>query len=135
EVVDNETLGGAVTHCEISGVTDYKQPDDKACLDSIKNIMAMLGSPKLAGFDRIKPAAPRLNANEIYGILPHSREKPFDMKEILLRLLDDSAFEEYKAHYGKTIICGLGRIDGWAVGIVANQRKVVKTKTGEMQFG
>lgn len=135
EVVDNESLGGAATHCEISGVTDYKQPDDKTCLDSIKNIMSMLGAPQSAGFDRIKSARPKLEEHQLYGILPRFREDSFDMNDIILRLLDNSSFEEYKALYGKTLICGLGRIDGWAVGIVANQRKIVKTKTGEMQFG
>lgn len=135
EVVDNETLGGATTHSEISGVTDYKFPDDRSCLDSIKNIIGMLGAPTLAGFDRIKGRDPIKNPEDIYGILPASREEQYDMKEIILRLLDNSDFEEYKELYGKTIICGLGRIDGWAVGIVANQRNVVKTKSGEMQFG
>lgn len=135
ETIDNETLGGATTHCEISGVTDYKQPDDKTCLDSIKNIFSMLGKPKDAGFDRIKAAPPRLNEKDIYGILPSSREKPYDMKDIIHRIIDNSEFEEYKAHYGQSIICGLGRVDGWAVGFVANQRKVVKSKKGEMQFG
>jgi len=135
EDIDNETLGGASTHCEISGVTDYKHPNDAACLDSIRKVMSMIGSPKNAGFDRIKPAAPKLNEEEIYGFLPESRENPYDMREIILRLLDNSEFEEYKALYGQSIICGLGRIDGWAVGIVANQRKVVKSKKGEMQFG
>lgn len=135
ESVDNETLGGATTHCEISGVTDYKQPDDKTCLDSIRKIMGMLGKPKDAGFDRVKPAPPKSDAREIYGILPASREKPYDTKEIIRRLVDHSEFEEYKALYGQSIVCGLGRVDGWAVGIVANQRKVVKTNKGEMQFG
>jgi acetyl-CoA carboxylase carboxyltransferase component len=135
EDIDNETLGGATTHCEISGVTDYKQPNDEACLNSIRNIMSMLGAPKNAGFDRRKPAAPKLREQDIYGILPDNREKPYDMKELILRLVDDSAFEEYKELYGQTIICGLARIDGWAVGIVANQRKVVKSKKGEMQLG
>jgi len=135
EDIDNETLGGASTHCEISGVTDYKHPNDAACLDSIRKVMSMLGSPQNAGFDRIKPAAPKLNEEEIYGFLPESRENPYDMREIILRMLDNSEFEEYKALYGQSIICGLGRIDGWAVGIVANQRKVVKSKKGEMQFG
>lgn len=135
EDVDNETLGGATTHCEISGVTDYKQPNDQACLDSIRNIMSMTGDYTKAGFDRIKPQLPKLNAEDIYGILPENREKPFDMKEIILRLLDDSAFEEYKEGFGQSILCGLGRVDGWAVGIVANQRKLIKSKKGEMQFG
>lgn len=135
EDIDNETLGGATTHCEISGVTDYKHPNDKACLDSIRRIMSMLGAPQQAGFDKIKSALPKLNEEDIYGILPDNREKPFDMKDIILRLVDNSEFEEYKALYGQTIVCGLARIDGWAVGIVANQRKVVKSKKGEMQFG
>ncbi len=135
EDVDNETLGGATTHCEISGVTDYKQPNDKACLDSIRNIMSMTGDFAKAGFDHIKPAPPKLNEKDIYGILPISRENPYDMREIILRLLDNSEFEEYKTGYGQSIICGLGRVDGWAVGIVANQRKVLKSKKGEMQFG
>lgn len=135
EDVDNESLGGAAMHCEISGVTDYKQPNDKACLDSIRNIMSMTGDYTKAGFDRIKPASPKLDEKEIYGILPDTRDKPYDVKEIILRLLDNSEFEEYKAEYGKTIVCGLGRIDGWAVGIVANQRKVVKSGKKEMQFG
>ncbi len=135
ESVDNETLGGATTHCEISGVTDYKQPDDRTCLDAIRRIVGMLGKPKEAGFDRIKPVPPRLDEQEIYGILPASREKPYDMGEIIRRLADNSDFEEYKAGYGQSIICGLGRVEGWAVGFVANQRKVVKSKKGEMQFG
>jgi 3-methylcrotonyl-CoA carboxylase beta subunit len=135
EDIDNETLGGASTHCEISGVTDYKHPNDAACLDSIKNIMSMIGAPQNAGFDRIKPAMPKLDEQEIYGILPSARENPYDMRDIIYRLLDNSEFEEYKQLYGQSIICGLGRVDGWAVGIVANQRKVVKSKKGEMQFG
>ncbi|SDZ86429.1 acyl-CoA carboxylase subunit beta [Pedobacter hartonius] len=135
EDVDNETLGGATTHCEISGVTDYKYPNDQACLESIRNIMSMLGEPQSAGFSRIKPAPPKLDPQEIYGLLPENREKQYDMHEIIYRLTDDSEFEEYKKEYGQSIICGLGRIDGWAVGIVANQRKVVKSKKGEMQFG
>jgi len=135
EDIDNETLGGATTHCEISGVTDYKHPNDAACLDSIRKIMSMIGKPQLAGFDRIKPAEPKLDEQEIYGFLPGNRENPYDMRDIIHRLLDNSEFEEYKKLYGQSIICGLGRIDGWAVGIVANQRKVVKSKKGEMQFG
>jgi 3-methylcrotonyl-CoA carboxylase beta subunit len=126
EEVDNETLGGATTHCEISGVTDYKHPNDQACLDSIRNIISKLGAPQIAGYDRIKAMLPKLDQEEIYGVLPENREKPYDMLEIIHRLVDDSDFEEYKQLYGQSIICGLGRIDGWAVGIVANQRKVVK---------
>jgi len=135
EDVDNETLGGATTQCEISGVTDYKHPNDQTCLDSIRNIMNKVGDYTKAGFDRIKPLAPKLNEKDIYGILPDNREKAYDMYEIIKRLIDDSEFEEYKAGYGQSIICGLGRVDGWAVGIVANQRKVIKSKKGEMQFG
>ncbi|GIV29435.1 MAG: methylcrotonoyl-CoA carboxylase [Bacteroidia bacterium] len=135
EDIDNETLGGATTHCEISGVTDYKCANDKDCLDRIKRIMSKLGHFPTAGFDRIAPAPPKKNPQEINGIIPASRDKQFDMYEIIERLVDNSEFDEYKALYGKTIICAYARIDGWAVGIVANQRKVVKTKKGEMQFG
>ncbi|HEX8377579.1 MAG TPA: carboxyl transferase domain-containing protein [Pedobacter sp.] len=135
EDVDNETLGGATTHCEISGVTDYKHPNDHACLDAIKNIMSKLGAPMNAGFDRIESANPVKSAEDIYGLLPENREKPYDMLEIIHRLVDNSEFEEYKQLFGQSITCGLGRIDGWAVGIVANQRKVIKSKKGEMQFG
>ena len=135
EDVDNETLGGATTHCEISGVTDYKHPNDQACLDSIRNIMSMLGAPQNAGFDRSKPAKPKENEEELYGIIPENRDKQYEILDLINRLVDNSEFEEYKKGYGQSIVCGLGRIDGWAVGIVANQRKVVKSKKGEMQFG
>ncbi|MCB0409983.1 MAG: acyl-CoA carboxylase subunit beta [Flavobacteriales bacterium] len=135
ETVDNETLGGATTHCEISGVTDYKCKDDKDCLDRIKNIFDKIGDYDKAGFNRVKAQKPKLNENEIFGILPDSREKPYNVKDIILRLVDNSEFEEYKDEYGKTLVCGYARIDGWAVGIVANQRVVVKSKKGEMQFG
>jgi 3-methylcrotonyl-CoA carboxylase beta subunit len=135
EDVDNETLGGATTHCEISGVTDYKHPNDETCLDSIRKIMSMLGAAENAGFDRIKPVPPAKDVQEIYGLLPESREKPYDIMDIIERLVDGSEFEQYKELYGQSIVCGLGRIDGWAVGIVANQRKVVKSRKGEMQFG
>jgi len=135
EEVDNETLGGATTHCEISGVTDYKFPNDKACLDAIKKSMGKVGDFTKAGYDRIKSAPPKLDENDIYGLLPDNREKAYDMNEIIKRLVDGSEFDEYKELYGKSIICGLGRIDGWAVGIVANQRKIIKSGKGEMQFG
>jgi acetyl-CoA carboxylase carboxyltransferase component len=135
EDIDNETLGGATTHCEISGVTDYKQPNDAACLDSIKNILSKVGDYDKAGFDRAKSAEPIKDQKEIYGILPDNREKPYEMRDIIDRLVDNSDFEEYKEKYGQSILCGLARVDGWAVGIVANQRKVVKSKKGEMQFG
>ncbi|MBN8702543.1 MAG: acyl-CoA carboxylase subunit beta [Bacteroidetes bacterium] len=135
EDIDNETLGGATTHCEISGVTDYKCKDDKDCLDRIKNIFDKIGSFEKAGFDRVASKAPKKDEKEIYGIIPDARDKQYDMQEIIDRLVDESNFEEYKETYGKSILCGLARIDGWAVGIVANQRKVVKSKKGEMQFG
>ncbi len=135
ESIDNETLGGATTHCEISGVTDYKAKDDAAALDTIKNIMDKIGDFPKAGFNRSAPIKPKDKPEDIYGILPRSRAEQYDMMEIIKRLVDDSKFEEYKAGYGQTILTGYARIDGWAVGIVANQRKVVKTKKGEMQFG
>lgn len=135
ENIDNETLGGATTHCEISGVTDYKAKDDKDALDKIKNIVDKIGDFEKAGFNRIKAVKPKLNENEIYGILPKSRSDQYDMMEIINRLVDDSQFEGYKDGYGQTIITGYARIDGWAVGIVANQRKVLKSKKGEMQMG
>jgi len=135
EEIDNETLGGATTQCEISGVTDNKFPDDKSCLDYIRSIMDKLGRLPDAGFDRAKPSLPKLNQQEIYGILPEARDKQYDMHEIINRLVDESEFDEYKEKYGQTILCGYARIDGWAIGIVANQRKVVKSKKGEMQFG
>ncbi|AEK23909.1 acyl-CoA carboxylase subunit beta [Capnocytophaga canimorsus] len=135
EDIDNETLGGATTHCEISGVTDFKAKDDKDALDRIKRTMAKIGAYEKAGFNRVEVQKPLKNPQEIYGILPKSRAEQFDMMEIILRLVDNSEFDEYKAGYGQTLITGYARIDGWAVGIVANQRKVVKTKKGEMQFG
>jgi 3-methylcrotonyl-CoA carboxylase beta subunit len=135
EIIDNETLGGATTHCEISGVTDYKFPDDQSCLDAIKRIFSKMGAPENAGYNRTEARLPKEKPEDIYGILPVSREEPYDMREIIARLVDDSAFDEYKELYGQTILCGLARIDGWAVGIVANQRKIVKTKKGEMQLG
>jgi acetyl-CoA carboxylase carboxyltransferase component len=135
ETIDNETLGGATTHCEISGVTDYKCADDNDCLDRIKNIMDKIGDYNKAGFSRKKAQKPKLDPKELFGILPDVREKPYNIKDIIARLVDNSEFEEYKEEYGKTIVCGYARIDGWAVGIVANQRIVVKSKKGEMQFG
>lgn len=135
EVIDNETLGGATTHCEISGVTDYKAKDDKDALDTIKNIMGKIGDYDKAGYNRVTSAKPKEKEDDIYGIVPKSRSEQYDMLEIINRLVDNSDFEQYKEGYGKTILTGYARIDGWAVGIVANQRKVVKTKNGEMQFG
>ncbi len=135
EEVDNESLGGATTHCEISGVTDYKAKDDKDALNKIKNIVDKIGDFDKAGFNRRKAQKPKEKIEDIYGILPGSRTEQYDMGEIINRLVDNSEFEEYKEGYGKTILTGYARIDGWAVGIVANQRKVVKTAKGEMQFG
>lgn len=135
ENIDNETLGGATTHCEISGVTDYKAKDDKDALDRIKNIMKSIGEFEKAGFDRIESSEPKENPEEIFGIIPASRAEQYDTYEIIKRLVDNSDFEEYKPDYGKTIICCTARIDGWSVGIIANQRKMVKSGKGEMQFG
>ena len=135
ESIDNETLGGATTHCEISGVTDYKAKDDKDALDTIKNIVSKIGGYQKAGYNREKAEKPAADPNEIYGLLPKSRAAQYDMREIIKRLVDASDFEEYKEGYGQSILTGYARIDGWAVGIVANQRKLVKTKKGEMQFG
>lgn len=135
EDVDQETLGGAKTHCEISGVTDYKMPDDKTCLATIRKLISKIGKAEKAGFDRIKPSLPLLNPSEIVGVFPENPTKPYDMLEIIKRMVDDSDITLYKEDYGKSILCGYARIDGWAVGIVANQRLVVKNAAGEMQFG
>ncbi len=135
ENIDNETLGGATTHCEISGVTDYKAKNDADALNRIKNIMKSIGNYEKAGFDRVESAAPKVNPSEIFGIIPASRTEQYDTLEIIKCLTDNSEFEEYKPDYGKTIICATARIDGWSVGIVANQRKMVKNGKGEMQFG
>ncbi|MDG1221775.1 MAG: carboxyl transferase domain-containing protein [Polaribacter sp.] len=135
ESIDNETLGGATTHCEISGVTDYKALDDKDALDKIKRIVDKIGDFDKAGFNKIKSEAPKENQEDIFGILPKERNAQYDMLEIIKRLVDKSEFDQYKEEYGQTILTGYARIEGWAVGIVANQRKLVKTKKGEMQFG
>ncbi|MDP2688056.1 MAG: carboxyl transferase domain-containing protein [Aequorivita sp.] len=140
ESIDNEELGGATTHCEVSGVTDYKAKDDKDALDKIKNIVSKIGDYNKAGFNREKAVKPKEKQEDIYGIIPKSRAEQYDMREIIKRLVDDSGFEEYKEGYGQTILTGYARIDGWAVGIVANQRTLVKTtkaktKPSEMQFG
>ncbi|MFN7260056.1 MAG: acyl-CoA carboxylase subunit beta, partial [Cyclobacteriaceae bacterium] len=135
EDIDNETLGGATTHCEISGVTDNKFPSDQACLDHIRSLFDKIGAKEKAGFNRVEKKLPKFKTEEIYGLIPSDRTKPYDMGEIITRLVDDSEFDEYKALYGKTILCGFARIEGWAVGIVANQRKTVKNKKGEMQMG
>ncbi|MEM9076453.1 MAG: acyl-CoA carboxylase subunit beta [Bacteroidota bacterium] len=135
ESIDNETLGGATTHSEISGVTDYKAKDDKDALDTIKNIVGKIGDFDKAGFNRVTAKKPKENPKDIYGILPKLRSDQYDMLEIIKRIVDDSEFEQYKEGYGQSILTGYARIEGWAVGIVANQRKVVKTNKGEMQFG
>ncbi|MDG1573062.1 acyl-CoA carboxylase subunit beta [Robiginitalea sp. M366] len=135
ESVDNETLGGATTHSEISGVTDYKAANDQDALDRIRSLMDKMGARPQAGFDRKKAIAPGKDPEDIFGILPGSRSEPYNMLELIERLVDADSFEQYKEGYGKTLLTGYARIDGWAVGIVANQRKVVKTKKGEMQFG
>jgi acetyl-CoA carboxylase carboxyltransferase component len=152
EDIDNETLGGAVTHTEISGIADYKFKTEQECMDHIKKMFSMLGEKPKAGFDRIAAKAPKKNAEELYGLFPHDG-KPYDMVDMIECMVDagpsaslspsakdastslSTSFEQYKPDYGKTIVCGYGRIDGWAVGIVANQRKIVKSKKGEMQMG
>jgi 3-methylcrotonyl-CoA carboxylase beta subunit len=135
ETIDNETLGGATTHCELSGVTDYKAKNDTDALDKIKSIIDKIGDFDKAGFSKITAKKPKENPEELYGILPKSRADQYDMYEIIKRLVDGSEFEEYKSDYGKSLITAYARIEGWAVGIVANQRKLVKNAKGEMQFG
>lgn len=136
EDIDNETLGGATTHSEISGVTDYKMADDNECLETIRDLVDKIGEigPK-AGFSRKESLPPKSNPKDIYGILPVERQKPYDVRKVIKCLADDSKITEYKAGYGQSIVCAYARIDGWSVGIVANQRKIVKSKKGEMQFG
>ena len=135
ETIDNETLGGATTHCEISGVTDYKAKDDKDALDRIRTIMKSIGDYEKAGFDRTESFPPKEKIEDIFGHMPVSRGDQYDTFNIIKCLVDNSEFEEYKGDYGKSIICATARIDGWSVGIVANQRKLVKNGKGEMQFG
>ncbi|MGL1885807.1 MAG: acyl-CoA carboxylase subunit beta [Reichenbachiella sp.] len=135
EQIDNETLGGATTHCEISGVTDNKYDSDQDCLAAIKRVFDKLGATESVGFSRVEAKAPKEDPKEIYDIIPKDRVKPYDMKEVLKRLVDDSELDEYKEDFAQTMICAYARIEGWAVGLVANQRKMVKTKKGEMQMG
>ncbi len=135
EEVDAEKLGGAEMHSEISGVTDYKMPDDSACLETIRRLISKLGHSPAGGFDRIAPKSPRLDPTEVYGLIPEDRAKPYDMHSVLSTILDEGDFEEYKQGYGKTLITAYARVDGWAVGVVANQRSVAKTRSGEMQVG
>ncbi len=135
EDVDSETLGGAATHNEISGIADYKFSNEQDCLDQVKKIISKYGHRPTAGFDRAEPALPKKDPKEIYGIMPVGNAKPYDVVEIIERIVDNSEFEQFKEHYGKTMLCGYARIDGWAVGIVANQRLVIKNKKGELQMG
>lgn len=135
ETVDQETLGGATTQTEISGIIDYKMPDDATCLKTIRELIAQIGASKKAGFDRIESQLPKIDQQKIYKNFPAERTTPYDIKEVLKCIVDDSKLIEYKKDYGKTITCAYARIDGWSVGIVANNREIVKTATGEMQFG
>lgn len=135
EDVDLQTLGGATTHTEISGIADYKFDNEQDCLDQVKRIVDKLGAQNKAGFDRIKPATPKKDPNEIYGFVSADNSKQYDVVDVIERLVDNSEFDQFKEDYGKTIVCGYARIDGWAVGIVANQRTVIKNKKGEIQIG
>jgi acetyl-CoA carboxylase carboxyltransferase component len=135
ETIDNETLGGAVTHTEISGVCDYKTENDQECLATIRKLIDKIGQPENAGFDRQTAIEPKEDLKNVYGILPQDRSKPYSTKALLRCIVDDSEFTEYKEEYGKSIVCAYARIDGWSVGIVANQREIIKNAKGEMQFG
>ena len=135
ENIDNETLGGATTHTEISGVCDYKVANDEECLKTIRKMMSQIGAPESAGFDRIESIAPKEEAKKVYGILPSERAKPYNVHQILDCIFDEGSITEYKSDYGKTIVCAYARLDGWSVGIVANQRELSKNAKGEMQFG
>ena len=135
ESIDNETLGGATTHTEISGVCDYKTENDEECLATIRTLMDKVGHFETAGFDRKESKPSKIEASKVHGMIPFDRTKQYDMKKVIDWLVDDSEFTEYKEDYGKTIICGYARVDGWAVGIVANQREIVKNKKGEIQIG
>ena len=135
ENINNEELGGADTHCDISGVTDYKCKDDKDAINLIRDLISLLKKNENAGISRIKSVSPKSNIEDIYGYFPKKRNEPYEIKKIIEGLVDDSFFREYKSTYGKTIVCGYARLDGWAIGIVANQRKIVKNSKGEMQLG
>jgi 3-methylcrotonyl-CoA carboxylase beta subunit len=135
EDIDAETLGGSVTHTEISGIADYKFKTEEECLDQVKRIMGKLGPASLAGFNRAEAKPPVANNSAIYGIQAEGNSKPYNMVELINCIVDEGTLDEFKKDYGKTIICGYARIDGWAVGIIANQRIVVKSKKGEMQMG
>lgn len=135
ESIDNETLGGAVTHTEISGVCDYNVENDEECLSTIRSLMDKIGHKETAGFDRKDAVLPIVPVDHVYGIVPADRSKPYNTKELIKALVDNSEFTEYKSEYGKSIVCAYARIDGWSVGIVANQREIIKNSKGEMQFG
>lgn len=135
ETIDNETLGGATTHTSISGVCDYKTENDQECLTTIRDLMDKIGQPENAGFDRKETIAPKHEPKSIYGIVPVERSKPYNVKDVIERLVDNSEYTEYKSDYGRSIVCAYARVDGWSVGIVANQREIIKTAKGEMQFG
>ena len=135
ETIDNETLGGGHTHTSISGVCDYLSENDEECIATIRDLMSRLGEKEKAGFDRIESKKPAKDEGEIFGLFPDDRAKPYNMRDIIERIVDDSEFNEYKKDYGKTILCGYARIEGWSVGIVANQRLVIKNPKGEMEFG
>ena len=135
EDTDSETLGGAETHNAISGIADYKFDTERDCLDQIKKIISKLGKADDAGFDRITSIAPAKPANEIYGVMNEGNTRPYNVVEIIECITDAGSFDQFKEEYGKTIVCGYARVDGWAVGLVANQRLIVKNKKGEMQLG
>lgn len=135
ENVDKETLGGAKTHNQISGVTDYNMPDDATCLDTIKDLIGKMGHHPKSGINRIQAKSPIRDPKEILGIMPANRTKPYDTKALLECIADEGSLTYYKDEYGKTIICAYARVEGWSVGIVVNNRQVVKNGKGEMQFG
>ncbi|HYD20190.1 MAG TPA: carboxyl transferase domain-containing protein, partial [Flavipsychrobacter sp.] len=135
EDIDIQTLGGAKTHTEVSGIADYKFDTEAECLDQVRRIIDKMGEQPRAGFDRVKSAEPKKDPKEIYGLVAADNSKPYDIVEVIERIVDNSEFDQFKEDYGKTIVCGYARIDGWAVGIVANQRKIVKSGKGEMQMG
>src|SRR3989339_1699328 len=135
EIIDNESLGGAKVQSNISGVTDYVMKNDEECLAQIRSLTEKFGEQSKAGFNKTESKPPLFSPKEIYGLLPEDSTKPYDTYELISRIVDNSEIDEYKAGFGKTLITAYARIDGWAVGIIANQRNIVKTETGEMQVG
>ncbi|MEY3742554.1 MAG: acyl-CoA carboxylase subunit beta [Flavobacteriia bacterium] len=135
EDIDNETLGGATTQTEISGVCDYKVPDDQSCLMKIRDLISRIGHQDKVGFDRMEPTAPEQEPEKAFGLVPADRSKPYDTKALLKTIVDAGSLSEYKPDFGKTLVTTYARIDGWSVGIIANNRTVVKNAKGEMQFG